>query len=71
MQTLNRTISVDMESNHCKEALIWNKFAVGMLAIAAVAAARAVLRRNRLAAAPAEETSQDIEDVTSLYAAGL
>ena len=56
---------------HNKGVLIWNKFAVGMLALVTIAAARAVLRRNRRAEAPAEKTSQDAEDVADLYAAGL
>ncbi len=64
-------IGVDMDTAHYKEALIWNKFAVGMLAIVTIAAARAVLRRNRLAKAPAEKPSQDVENVADLYAAGL
>ncbi|MFB3069086.1 MAG: hypothetical protein ACE1ZF_00165 [Gemmatimonadales bacterium] len=58
-------------TGHNKGAPIWNKFAVGMLAIATIAAARAVLRRNRRAEAPAEKTSHDVEDVADLYAAGL
>ncbi len=56
---------------HNKEALIWNKFAVGMLAIVTIAAARVVLRRNRQAEAPNGKTSDDVEDVADLYAAGL
>jgi len=63
-----------------KEALIWNKFAVGMLAIATIAAASVLLRRNR----PVEVTAGDQTDevtagdqtdgskgIEGLYAAGL
>ncbi len=56
---------------HSKEAPIWNKFAVGMLAIVTIAAARVVLRRKRPAEAISETKTDDVEFVADLYAAGL
>jgi len=56
---------------HSKEAPIWNKFAVGMLAIVTIAAARVVLRRQQPADATSETKTDDVEDVANLYAAGL
>ena len=54
-----------------KEATIWNKFAVGILAIATIAAARVLIRRRRPAENTAADPSEDFKDVEGLYAAGL
>jgi hypothetical protein len=54
-----------------KEVSIWSKFAVGMLAVAAIGAVRVLIRRNRPVEIPAAETSRDLRDVEGLYAAGL
>jgi hypothetical protein len=42
-----------------------------LLAIATVAAARALIRRNRPDETPAAEASGELKDVEGLYAAGL
>lgn len=52
------------------EVPIWNKFAVGMLAVATVAAARVLLRRLRQVEVPTIEAGE-YRDVEDLYAAGL
>ncbi len=54
-----------------KEALIWNKFAVGMLAIATIAAASALLRRSRPVEVTAGDQTDELKGVEGLYAAGL
>jgi len=54
-----------------KEALIWNKFAVGMLAIATIAAASVLLRRNRPVEVTAGDQTDGSKGVEGLYAAGL
>ncbi len=54
-----------------KEALIWNKFAVGMLAIATIAAASVLLRRSRQVEVTAGDQTDDLKSVEGLYAAGL
>ncbi len=54
------------------EAPIWSKFAVGVLAVATIAAARVlILRRNRPAEITAAESVKQLKDVQGLYAAGL
>ena len=54
-----------------KEALIWNKFAVGMLAIATIAAASALLRRSWTVEVTAGDQTDELKGVDGLYAAGL
>ncbi|MCH7777316.1 MAG: hypothetical protein IH878_12385 [Gemmatimonadetes bacterium] len=54
-----------------KEALIWNKFAVGMLAIATIAAASVLLRRSRPVEVTAGDQTDESKGVEGLYAAGL
>ncbi len=54
-----------------KEALIWNKFAVGLLAIATIAAASVLLRRNRPVEVTAGDQTDEPKGVEGLYAAGL
>ena len=54
-----------------KEALIWNKFAVGMLAIATIAVASALLRRSRPVEVTAGDQTDELKNVEGLYAAGL
>ena len=52
------------------EGPIWNKLAVGVLAVAVIAAARAWLGRERLAELPLVEKDEP-RDIDELYAAGL
>lgn len=52
------------------EGPIWSKIAVGALAVAAIAAARAWLHRERLAELPLVEQDEP-KDIEELYAAGL
>jgi hypothetical protein len=54
-----------------KEALIWNKFAVGMLAIATIAAASVLLRRSRPVEVTVADQADELKGVEGLYAAGL
>ena len=54
-----------------KEALIWNKFAVGMLAIATIVAASVLLRRSRPVEVTAADQTDELKGVEVLYAAGL
>ncbi len=54
-----------------KEALIWNKFAVGMLAIATIAAASVLLRRSRPVEVTVGDQADELKGVEGLYAAGL
>lgn len=54
-----------------KEALIWSKFAVGMLAIATIAAASVLLRRSRPVEVTAGDQTDESKGVEGLYAAGL
>ena len=49
---------------------IWNKLAVGVLAVAVIAAARAWLGRQRLPELPLAEKDKPNE-IEELYAAGL
>jgi len=42
-----------------------------MLAVAAITAARVLMRRNRPVEIPAADTSSELKDVEGLYAAGL
>ena len=69
------TLYIRCRSNVCltpkKEALIWNKFAVGMLAIATIAAASVLLRRNRPVEVTAGDQTDESKGVEGLYAAGL
>ena len=53
-----------------REEHIWSKLAVGMLAVAMVATASALLRQNRPPEIPRSE-ADDLKDVEQLYAAGL
>ena len=52
------------------EGPIWNKLAVGVLAVAAIAAVRAWLGRERLRELPLVEKDEQ-KDIEELYAAGL
>ena len=52
------------------EGPIWNKVAVGVLAVAVIAAARAWLVRERLPELPPVE-KDEAKDIEELYAAGL
>jgi hypothetical protein len=54
------------------EATIWSKFAVGVLAVATIAAARVLIRhRNRPAEVADAEGGSKLKGVQGLYAAGL
>ncbi len=53
-----------------KEESIWNKIAVGMLAVAMIAATRVWFRRDRPPELGPVET-EEFKDVEELYAAGL
>lgn len=54
------------------EAPIWSKFAVGVLAIATIAAARVLIRhRNRPDEVADAEGGRKLKGVQGLYAAGL
>lgn len=53
-----------------REGPIWNKLAVGVLAVAVIAAARAWLGRKRLPELPLVEKDEP-DGIEELYAAGL
>lgn len=54
-----------------KEALIWNKSVVGMLAIATIVAASALLLRRRPVEVTVGDKTDELKGVEGLYAAGL